>query len=260
MMNNNHKNSGCGFAEELMSYLYDESSADEKAAFETHLQSCSICTDELRAFSGVHFSINDWKAKEFDVLETPVIEIPYSNTSPGKEVSVVSSSWLPVLRGLFSLSPRGWSLAAASMAVLAITVGISLFAFNSRTGSDLASEGNKSPNLAITAPTVEKTPETTNAGNQNNAPDKAAAKPLNEKDAPQTVQAVEPNPKTSRVVKTSNNQRPMQKTENSNTPKNNDVKNNRKNKNNDVPPVIPDEDEDDTLRLAELFEEIDTKE
>jgi hypothetical protein len=27
-----------------------------------------------------------------------------------------------------------------------------------------------------------------------------------------------------------------------------------------VPPVIPDEDEDDTLRLAELFEEIDTKE
>jgi hypothetical protein len=145
------------------------------------------------------------------------------------------------------------------MAVLAITIGIALFAFNSRTGSDLASEVNKTVKPAMTSPTVEKTPETTNAGNQNNAPDKVT-KPVNEQNAPQPLPASEPNPKTNRAVKTSNNQRPTQKTETTDTPKNNDVKNSRKTNKSAVPPVIPDEDEDDTLRLAELFEEIDTKE
>jgi hypothetical protein len=112
MMNNNHKNTGCGFTEELISYLYGESSASEKATFETHLQNCSICTDELQAFSGVHFSINDWKEKDFDALETPVIEIPGNRDSLPDRAAQTGSSGrhrfvvVSASRLILALSPR----------------------------------------------------------------------------------------------------------------------------------------------------------
>ena len=134
MMSNNHKNEGCGFAEELVSYLYGETNTADGAAFEAHLDDCAVCADELKAFSGVHFSITDWKAKEFDTLVTPIIEIPYEKTVETKDET---AGWLAGLRSLFSLTP-GWSLAAASVAILAVFVGIVLFAMNSRRDNQLA--------------------------------------------------------------------------------------------------------------------------
>lgn len=257
MMNNNHKNSNCGFSEQLVSYLYGETGGAENAAFETHLQTCAGCAEELEAFSGVHFSINDWKIKEFANLATPSIEIPYEKAEKSVEVSSVSGSWLSALRGLFSLSPRGWSLATASFAVLAVCVGIVLFALNSRKGNDVAGSNKNNP---VVLPTVEKTPEQANTNsNQNNQPDKVV-KPINEpKSPPPEVAATAPEPKNNRVIKASNNPRPAQKVENTNVQKNNEVK---RNKNNEIAPkiVVEDDDEDNTLRLAELFDEIDTKE
>jgi hypothetical protein len=259
MMNNNHKNSGCGFAEQLVSHLYGEADAVEKAAFEAHLASCSGCADELAAFAGVHFSINDWKQREFAALETPVIEIPYEKTPNGQPVSEVKGSWLSALRDLFSLSPRGLSLAAASAAVFAVTVGLALFVLNSKNDNDIAGT-NKNSKAVVTTPTVENTPVPANVnGNQTGSPDKES-KPLTVPKAPLPELAVEPNPKNNRAVKTATNPRPAQKADNPNTPKNNNVKRNNKNNNETAPPVIPDEDEDDSLRLAELFEEIDTRE
>ena len=255
MMNNNHKNSGCGFAEELVSYLYGETDAAANAKFEAHLESCSDCADELEAFSGVHFSINDWKSTEFNVLETPAIEIPYATAPKTQAVSSVSSSWLSALRDLFSLSPRGWSLATASLAVLAVIGGIVLFGLNSRTASDLAEANNKVLPTAVA--TVEKTPEPANVTKNNNAPDRES-KPLKEPNSPQSELAVETKSKNNRAVKASNNQ--SKKPDNTNSTKNGDGKRSNKNEKEIATPVIPDEEEDDTLRLAELFEEIDTKE
>jgi len=256
-MNNNHKNSNCGFSEELVSYLYGETGGAENTAFEAHLQSCAGCAEELEAFSGVHFSIDDWKLKEFANLVTPSIEIPYEKAEKSIAVSNVSGSWLSALRrDLFSLSPRGWSLATASFAVLAVCVGIALFALNSRKDNDVAGSNKNNP---VILPTVEKTPEPTNVNaNQKNQPDREV-KPLNDPKSPQPEVAIAPEPKNSRVVKASNNPRPVQKVENTNIQKNNEVK---RNKNNEVPPkiVVEDDDEDNTLRLAELFDEIDTKE
>jgi len=258
-MNNNHKNSNCGFAEELVSYLYGETGGAENTAFEAHLQTCAGCAEELEAFSGVHFSINDWKLKEFANLATPSIEIPYEKAEKPVEVSIVSGSWWSVLRDLFSVSPRGWSLATASFAVLAVAVGIALFALNIRKDKDVAESNTKSKPVIM--PTVERTPEQSNANaNQNNQPDRES-KPLTEPKTPQPeLAATAPDPKNSRVVKVSNNPRPVQKVENPNVQRNNEVKR-IKNKN-DVPPkiVVDDDEEDNTLRLAELFDEIDTKE
>src|SRR5690349_12927740 len=138
MMNNNHKKSGCGFDEELVSYIYGETDAVEKAEFERHLAACSSCADELKAFSGALSAIGDWKALEFDALRTPAIEIPYPSAE--REVSSGKESWLPALvRDLFSsFSPRGLALAAACVAILAVAAGAVLFMTNSNGGKDIA--------------------------------------------------------------------------------------------------------------------------
>ena len=261
MMNNNHKNSGCGFSEQLVSYLYGETAGAENAAFEKHLSVCSACADELEAFSGVHFSINDWKLKEFANLETPSLEIPYEKAAKTAETTNAAGSWLPALRDLFSLSPRGWSLATASFIVLVVCAVIALFALNLRKDKDVA-ESNQ--NNSVILPTAEKTPPESNSNsNRVNQPDKEF-KPLNQPKSPQSEVAATtttaPDAKNDRVVKTSNNSRAPQKADNMNVQRNIEPK--RSNKNNQAAPkiVVEDDEEDKTLRLAELFDEIDTKE
>jgi hypothetical protein len=251
MINNNHKNSNCGFSEELVSYLYGETASAENAAFEKHLSGCSACAEELEAFSGVHFSINDWKLKEFANLATPSIEIPYEKAEKTLEVTNIAGSWLSaLLRDKFSLSPRGWSLATASFAVLAVAIGIALFALNFRKNNEVA-ESNK--NNPVVVPTVEKTTEPANSNaNQNKQTNREVKSPNEPKSLqPEVATTTTPELKNTRVVKASNNPRPQPKVENANVQKNNEV----------APKIVVEEDdEDNTLRLAELFDEIDTKE
>jgi Putative zinc-finger len=259
MTNNNHKNSSCGFAEQLVSYLYEEIDGTEKTVFEAHLKNCSNCSDEFAAFSGVHFSINNWKIKDFSNLETPLIEIPYKDSvTPTKtqEISGVTDSWLSGLRALFSFSPRAWSLATASFAVLAVCAVIALFAFNSRQPNDVAT-ANKNQIKPIIAPTVENTPPETNVNsNENNQSEKQPKQQVEPKSS-QPELATEQNPKNIRPIKASTNPRPVQKVEN--IRKNNDIKN-KQNKDKVAPKILTEpDDEDDTLRLAELFEEIGTR-
>jgi hypothetical protein len=254
MISNNHKKSGCGFAEELVSYLYGEMSAAENAGFEKHLAACSVCADELDAFSGVQFSINDWKIKDFANLQTPLIEIPYPVAAKNPETGTVETSWLAGIRKLFS---PPWSLAAGSFAALAVCVGIFLYVSKSPQKNDVAINNNNTK-IAV-SPTVEKSPVVSNSNEKpGNVPEpKPLDKPI---DKPQTELAVENDPKNKPVVKTTNTTRRAEKAETSNLPKTNEAQRNNKKKD-EVPPKIYEEDEeDDTLRLAEMFEEIDTVE
>ena len=256
-MNNNHKNSGCGKASELVSYLYGETGEAENPEFEKHLASCSICADELAAFSGVKFSINDWKLKDFDSLQTPVIEIPYPTAPNKQEVSSLEVSWLAGLRKLFSFSPS-WSLATAAMAILVVCIGIILFASNSPNSNDRA--GTVKNSMSQVSPTVEKSPERSNANStQNKLPD-TESQPFNKPQAPQPELTVQPDNKNKRPVKTANTPNRTQKAETTNLPKNEDVKRDNKKKNEIPPKIFDEEEEDDTLRLAEMLEEIDTVE
>lgn len=256
MMNNNHKNSGCGFSEELVSYLYGETSAAENATFEKHLAACSLCADEFEAFSGVQFSINDWKTKDFATLQTPQIEIPYPITTNKQEALSVESSWLSGLRHLFS--PK-WSLAAASLAVLAVCVGIVFFASKSPDGNDVAG-ANKNTKIQ-TSPTVEKSRETSNSNQKpNELPNPETRAPEKPLEKPQPELAVENDPKNKRSIKATNTQRQTPKAETTNLPKTNEAQRNNKKKDEIPPKIYEEEEEDDTLRLAEMFEEIDTVE
>ncbi len=259
MINNKHKDSGCGFSEQLIAFLYDESSGAEKALFEKHLTGCPICADELEVFSGVHFSINDWKLNEFASIQTPTIEIPYERIESSVKKSEVKGSWLAGLRDLFSLSPRVWSLTTASLAVLAVFGGIVYFAFNSPKNDEVV-ESNKTRKSVI-LPTVEKTIQPSNSNNNTNNSSKTPSKPVAEPKPEQPELAVSdgtdlPN---NRVVKVSDAQRQKPKTD-SNNKQNADKTVKKPENKKEVPVVSPyDDEEDDTLRLAEMFEEIDTK-
>src|SRR2546421_4324622 len=52
---------GCGRQEELVTYLYDEATATERAAFEHHLDECAACRRELHAFERVRHDLSAWQ-------------------------------------------------------------------------------------------------------------------------------------------------------------------------------------------------------
>jgi hypothetical protein len=52
---------GCGKGELLVSVLYGEASASERAAFEAHAGACARCADELAAFGQVRTELQGWE-------------------------------------------------------------------------------------------------------------------------------------------------------------------------------------------------------
>lgn len=73
MANDNHNN--CAYGEQAVSYLYGEIDARGKAVFEEHLKNCSTCANEIIGFGTVRSSILQWKSEEFLLLKTPEIDI-----------------------------------------------------------------------------------------------------------------------------------------------------------------------------------------
>jgi hypothetical protein len=250
MLNGHHKISDCGFGEQLVSYLYNEINGAEKSNFEMHLRNCAACADEFAAFSGVHYSINDWKLKDFSMLETPLIEVPskINRFVETPELSENKSSWLSGLRRLFSLSPRAWSLATASFAILAVCVGIVFFVINHQK-VDLVSQNNKKP-IPSVSPTIEQ-PKVISTSETPENPPKPIVQPKNP-----TTDIVKDDSKTTRSVKVIDNSRQPKKVENADVRKNNEPKINNQTK---APKVVIEDEEDNSLRLAEMFDEIDTK-
>jgi hypothetical protein len=265
--NNNHKNTSssltsCDYSEQLVSYIYGEIEAAEKPEFEAHLKKCRVCSEEVAAFTGVHFSISEWKSQEFSALETPRIEIPYEkkeSPAPARVVSGVSGSWLDSLRGLFSLNPV-WA-GGATMAALGIFALVAFFGSNPGPVDELAEKGNKTREKQVVSPTAQNSAviTTTNDGG-NKTPDTKTKE--SEPKEPDVILTNDTNPKNNRVEKVSDNPRPNKTAEKTEAPKTNRVKNTPKkdtpDADEDLTPSYAD-DEDDSLRLSDLFDEIDTE-
>lgn len=148
--NNNHNNSTCAFAEQTVSYLYSEANIQEKTVFEAHLKSCAACADEFAGFSAVHSSVIKWRNEEFLPLEMPSIKIPYEKTREfykSETDSEATRSWFEELRRLFSLSPA--LTASASFAIVAICLGIIFFANKSSNNDEVADTSNKNTEQII---------------------------------------------------------------------------------------------------------------
>jgi hypothetical protein len=101
---------GCARQGDLMSYLYDEASAAERASFESHLTDCGTCRGELAGFRQVRDELGVWQV----------------GFAPRTEI-VISRSPLEIFRELIGQLPfwvRTSGVAAATAAALLIIFAI----------------------------------------------------------------------------------------------------------------------------------------
>jgi len=260
MLNNKYNNSSCKYTEQIVSYIYDEFTSAEKGEFKAHLVNCYSCADEIKSFGFVRSSISEWRNEEFSNLETPFINIPLKNRE--KSFSVVTSkseskTWFGKLGKIFSFNP-----AFAGLAILVVCVGIAWFAFNFSGGVNeiAANRIDKNSVQPPAAPTNEislNSSEITAADKNNEK--STVIKPA---DVPQEIKREKTTSPSRAIVKASNN-----------IPKNNSdnpvVKVKESNDGNKKAPSVQkrqipsltniEVEEDDSIRLADLFDELDTK-
>lgn len=142
----------CELGVEIVSYLYGEIEGDEKRAFEQHMTGCSSCMAEFASFSSVTSSFSEWKAAAFDHLQTPAIEIAY-------DTPVAPEGIFSRFAKFFSFAP--WPPVAKGFAAIAILVVLGLIAFNwpkeevSVADTHAPSYTNSSPSVPAPASSVE---------------------------------------------------------------------------------------------------------
>lgn len=259
--NNDHQ-PNCEFAEETVSYLYGELSEPQKAEFRTHLENCSACAGEVQNFASLQSSIRKWKAEEFDRLSTPAIEIPYHTA----EKTFGSFSWFD---GLWNSFSRGF-VPVGALAALVVGLVLGSFFLFSSADNDYVAGTNK-------VPEVNKT-NTVNVPVNNlkeNIPSndlQTGENDLVEKEKPRLAKSEETKSPAAQNNSTGKKINPVKASANSAANRNQtekavtpEVKNPKTDKNKNLPVYgnvprlnnLPEEAEDDDLRLADLLDEID---
>jgi Putative zinc-finger len=132
---NNEKNgfdslSECGRKEDLVTYLYGEAHATERASFESHLDYCDGCRNELTAFGRVRRDLDAWQLGQ---VARPEI--------------VLRRSRLDLLRELVGMFPawaRGAAFVGAAAAVLLVSLSIAGTGISLKDGDFVVSFGRTS--------------------------------------------------------------------------------------------------------------------
>lgn len=266
----NNENS-CKFDEELVSYLYGEMSGPDKESFEVHLKGCNSCMAELDDLSLAHSSVLEFKSVKFDHLQTPVIEIEYDKTrfvpksNTEAQTESASKPWFAAVRDLFTLSPS-WATAATAFGALALTFGIFYFAVNSNDKDVVQDTSPKaSPSVSPKTESNVGTNYSQEPGNELVQNTKPTPTPPVKTGAAQK-NLVDSGDQPAVPVKASVTNVPKKKASKGTTDDNKSVKPKALDKPSKALPkqkdvAIPDTDdeEDDTLRLADMFEEITAK-
>jgi hypothetical protein len=123
---------GCERAEQLIAYLYGESSPVEDADFRRHLAACAVCGEELASFEGVRDGLGEWREEvmrsipALNVAEriAPIVAAAEVTTHGARAEHTRTRSASAALREFFSLSPF-WlrvGTAAAALAFCALAV------------------------------------------------------------------------------------------------------------------------------------------
>ena len=251
VMLENTQNSTCDFAEELISYLYDEMSGVDKSGFEKHLKTCSPCKNELAGFSLARTSVQEWHNKEFLPLPTPPIEIPY----PVK-IETISRSWFAKLRALFTLSPT-WTTASTAFAALALCFGLFVIWFSSMPNDDEVLVQTEK-NVKVTAsPTTGNQNQNSNISN----PNQNTQKPSNSSESPLSDEGQKPartSIESTKIVAQPNVTKPNNLPVKTVQPKttNKTVKPPIKTPKQKAPSFLDDDEEEDSLTLTDLLEGI----
>jgi hypothetical protein len=97
--------------EALVSYLYNEATADEKVSVEAHLTKCTACKEELNSFERVRGMLQQWQLDDL-----PVVRVVAERASSER-------SLLTVFKELMSVTPV-WAkaLGTVAMGVLVLAV------------------------------------------------------------------------------------------------------------------------------------------
>lgn len=116
----------CHRAEDLVSYLYDEANAADRADFRNHLEQCDACRSEYAVFSQVHDSIQVWRSEALGAA-APATTI----TEAADDVTQIVrhdrklSAWA-ALREFFTVSPLWLRGATAFAALLLCVLGVAM--------------------------------------------------------------------------------------------------------------------------------------
>lgn len=213
----------CTHGGDMLAYLYSEMAAVDREMFEVHLAECGTCIDDFAELSQSRYPVFEWKRLEFDPLPTPRVVIPFE---------APSLSWFDQIKTAFSLGPRLAFGGVGAAMILAVITGYFIFGGTSGT-TEVAQEvkPSSSPNrvaIPIPSPTTE---DVSPARNEN----------PKSTDVPKPIKVAASSRPTAQSPKPKPAQQP---------------------KRNDPIPVMSsiDDDEDDSLRLADIFEEIGTGE
>lgn len=222
----------CSGADDMLAYLYDEISEAHREKFEMHLASCGTCVDDFAEISQSRYPVYEWKRAQFDQLPTPRFVLPLKLASP--------SPFVDRLRAAFSLTPS-FAFGGLTAAVLVALVGGYVIFVGVSSDAEVAREMVPAPvanraSIALPSPPVLEPLASEGTEIQKNA------------ELPKNL---------SNVVKTSTAVKAVIR---STKPK---AKSVRRTIQKDQIPVmssIEDDEEDDTLRLADIFDEIGTSE
>lgn len=268
----------CNYSADLISYLYDEIEAARKSDFETHLRFCAQCADEISSFGDVRASVLEMRG-EFALLETPVFKLPFEKTE-NQAVDLIAArrenSFYDNLRRIFSFSPA-WSFAVFAFLAAGLFLGAAIYKFSAANEIAENNNFNRSDSAVLTANDSQNKSVATKNDSSNATVVSDNAKISQNQKSVETVSSVDSNEKTnagqnqSGAVKISAvSAKQTEKIKNSRTPKQTgtnesggNVQNNKKGgkaSTQRVPKLIDEEEtKDESLRLADLFAEIDAR-
>jgi len=136
-MNERQNSPNCERAPDLIAFLYNEADERETRDFQSHLQQCSSCRDEVASLGGVRESITAWRDEALaGFISSPVTMQPQKKSA------------LAALRQFFDLSPL-WLKGATAFAAVAFCVLVGLVVFRSN-------NANVNPGVIYTAQDVDR--------------------------------------------------------------------------------------------------------
>lgn len=104
----------CGRENDLVAFLYGESSDIEKKSFETHMHTCRVCQVQTSEFRSIRDSVVAWRDESLGRVSVTLPETSrLSNQNKG--------SALAALRAFFDLSPL-WMKGAVGLAAMLFCV------------------------------------------------------------------------------------------------------------------------------------------
>ncbi len=194
-MQNRNARPICHRAEDLVTYLYGEATAEEAHDFAAHMQQCDACRAEFKVFNQVHESIVTWRNQ---ALGSIAAHAPAREDARVVSAAIVQHGRrlpaLAALREFFSVSPlwlRGaTALAGLLLCALLIFAAGRLWRQPTTNGSDVAKYSEEQFQQAVEKQVAVRVAKLNQTEAQNSTPPKVKETPGQE---PPTQVAVHPN-------------------------------------------------------------------